>query len=208
MDYFTVKRLIDITISLLFLISFLPLVFLLSLLIWLEDKSNPFYSQVRIGQNRKPFKLFKFRSMVKNADDLLFNNPKLLEKMRSGAHKLTDDPRVTRVGRFIRKYSLDEFPQFINVLRGEMSFVGPRAYRPDELEKYEKEHPEVKENIKAILSVKPGITGFWQISGRSEIDFDKRIKMEAAYARRCSFPFDLYIIVRTPLAVLQAKGAV
>lgn len=206
--YSSMKRIIDIIISVLALVFLFPLILILSVLIKLEDGGSAIYSHIRLGKQRKPFRLLKFRSMVMNADEILFSNPELLENLRSGTHKLTNDPRVTGIGRFIRRYSLDEIPQFINVLKGEMSFVGPRAYRPDELVKYETEHPEVKNEISDILSVKPGITGLWQVSGRSEINFDQRIKLEASYARKYSLLLDFYIIFKTPLVVLQARGAV
>ncbi len=207
MLYSLVKRALDITISLLAFIIFSPFALLCSLAIWLEDRGSIIYSQERIGRGRTLFKIYKFRSMVKNADALLFSNSELYEKMRSGAHKMDDDPRVTRIGRFLRKYSIDEFPQFLNVLRGEMSFVGPRAYRPDELEKYERENPGVRSALATILSIKPGITGLWQVSGRSQLSFGERIRLEEKYARSDSLLLDFYIILRTPLAVAQAKGA-
>jgi lipopolysaccharide/colanic/teichoic acid biosynthesis glycosyltransferase len=145
--------------------------------------------------------------MVKNADKILYENKDLYNQMRSGVNKVIDDPRVTPVGRFIRKYSIDELPQIINVLKGEMSLVGPRALRPDELAKYERENPESRVFMDKIMSVSPGITGFWQVSGRSKISFDKRIKMEAEYSSKRSLFLDILIIVKTPLAVLKAEGA-
>src|SRR5690606_28446287 len=105
---------------------------------------------------------------------------------KKGGYKLTHDPRVTRVGRFIRKYSIDELPQFINVIKGDMSLVGPRAYYPDELRDQQKQYPNTKDAVKIMMGVKPGITGVWQVSGRSEINFDKRIQMDAQYAEKKS----------------------
>ena len=204
----SVKRFLDIVISSLALVLFLPFAFLVALAIWLEDRGPVIYFHTRVGKGRELFKFYKFRSMVKNADELLFSDPKLYKEMRSGSHKMSDDPRVTRVGRFIRKYSIDEFPQFVNILRGEMSFVGPRAYRPDELEKYEGENSGVRRSLEAILSVKPGITGLWQVSGRSRLSFKKRIAIEERYARSHSLLLDFYIMLKTPLAVIQADGAV
>jgi len=201
------KRFLDISISFLALVVFSPFFIVFSLLIFLQDFSFPFYSHKRVGKNRKEFTFYKFRSMVKNADAILFSNKELYEKMRSGVNKVENDPRVTPIGKFIRKYSIDELPQIFNVLNGDMSIVGPRALRPDELNKYETEHPEMKEKINQILKVKPGITGFWQVSGRSKITFDKRIEMEAEYASSKSLIFDLLIVIKTPLAVLKAEGA-
>lgn len=205
--YPNLKRLMDITIAITAILLFLPISLILMLLISIEDGGLPVYYHERVGRGRKPFNLFKFRSMVKNADELLFSDPEFLKKMRTGNHKLSDDPRVTRIGRFIRKFSIDEFPQFINVLVGDMSFVGPRPFRPDEIEKYEKSKRGAKLNIDTILSVKPGITGFWQIGGRSDVSFDDRIKIELEYVENCSLSTDLYIILKTPIAVLKARGA-
>jgi len=112
------------------------------------------------------------------------------------------------VGKIIRRYSIDEIPQFINVLKGEMSIVGPRAYYPDELVEQQKRYPHTEKLVKEVLSVKPGITGFWQVSGRSEINFDKRIEMDAYYARKKSLLFDILIILKTPWAMISGKGAV
>lgn len=203
----TTKRILDIVISVCALVLFLPFALLVSIFIILEDGLPVIYVQDRVGRNRELFKLYKFRSMVKNADEILFSDSKLYEAMRSGSHKLEDDHRVTKVGRFIRKYSIDEFPQFLNVLRGEMSVVGPRAYRPDELEKYESENPHIRDSLNKIQTVKPGITGLWQVGGRSEVAFDERIQIEKKYAESCSILFDLYILIKTPLAVVRAKGA-
>jgi len=201
------KRILDIVISACALVSFLPLALLVSIFVIIEDGLPVIYIQERVGRYRKLFKLYKFRSMVKNADEILFSDPELYEAMRSGSHKLENDHRVTKVGRIIRKYSIDEFPQFLNVLRGEMSVVGPRAYRPDELEKYELENPHIRDSLDKIQMVKPGITGLWQVGGRSSVAFDERIQIERRYAESHSILLDLYILVRTPLAVVQAKGA-
>jgi len=204
--FFFIKRVADIIVAIIGLIIFSPLFLAVYLVLKLEGGSVV-YKQTRIGKARKLFQLLKFRSMVQNADELLFNDRDLLKELRSGAHKIIEDPRVTRVGRVLRKFSIDEFPQFINVLLSDMSFVGPRAYRPDELEKYEKEHPESCGYIESILSVKPGITGLWQVSGRSNVSFDQRVKMEAEYARRKSLLLDLYIILKTPIVVIRGEGA-
>jgi len=207
MFYEIIKRIIDVAISVCALVLLFPLYIMIGILIRLEDKGRCIYTQERIGRNGSRFKFYKFRSMVENADELLFSDPELYKQMRSGTHKLTDDPRVTSVGRFIRKYSLDEIPQFLNVLLGDMSFVGPRAFRPDELEKYHQEHPENGKSLKFILSVKPGITGLWQVTGRSTVSFDERIRIESNYAKNRCLLLDLWIIARTPFAVLAAKGA-
>lgn len=164
----------------------------------------------RVGKDGKLFKMFKFRSMIPNAHELLREDPefkKLYEDYKKGSYKLKNDPRITRIGRFIRKHSLDEVPQFFNVLLGQMSLVGPRAYYPDELKEQQKKYPNTKEAVKIVGSVKPGITGYWQVTGRSEINFDKRIQMDAEYVRRRSIRYDLWIIAKTPWAMISGKGA-
>lgn len=207
MFYSPVKRIFDILISLVAFVFFWPIFLLIAILIKLEDGHEVIYFHDRVGKNGKIFRLYKFRSMVKNADEILQENPELYQQMRSGTHKVVDDPRITKIGRLLRKYSLDELPQFWNVAWGEMSFIGPRAIQPDELEKYRREHPENGASLKWILSVKPGITGLWQVTARSTVSFDERISIEAEYAKKRSLLLDFWIIVRTPLAVVQAKGA-
>lgn len=190
---------------------FSPILFLTMILIRL-DSSGPFFAETppRVGKNGKLFRMFKFRSMVRNAHTLLTSDvkyKKLYDEYKKGNYKLKDDPRITRVGRFIRKYSIDEIPQCMNVLRGEMSIVGPRAYYPDELHEQQKKYPHTREAVKIVLSVKPGITGVWQVTGRSEINFDKRIQLDAIYAKKRSVLYDIYIILQTPFAMLSGKGA-
>jgi lipopolysaccharide/colanic/teichoic acid biosynthesis glycosyltransferase len=148
--------------------------------------------------------------MVENAHEILRENPefaKLFEDYKKGSYKLRNDPRVTHVGRIIRKYSFDEIPQLLNILQGDMSLVGPRAYYPDELREQQKKYPNTREAVKVVLSVKPGLTGFWQVSGRSEINFDKRIAMDSDYVHKRSILYDMVIIARTPWAMLSGKGA-
>lgn len=197
----------DVLISITALVFLSPVFAVIAVLIKLEDGGRAIYSHERIGQGGQRFRLYKFRSMVENADEILFSDPNLYSQIRSGTHKLKDDPRITKIGRLIRKYSLDELPQFWNVLMGEMSFVGPRAYRPDELERYHEEHPENGKSLALILSVKPGITGLWQVTGRSTVTFDERIEIESSYVKKRCLLTDLGIMLKTPLAVLQAKGA-
>ena len=149
--------------------------------------------------------------MVQNAHEILRENPefaKLYQDYKKGSYKLRDDPRITKIGHFIRSHSLDEVPQFINVLKGEMSLVGPRAYYPDELREQQKKYPNTRNSVKVVLSVKPGITGLWQVSGRSEINFDKRIQMDAIYAKKKSIIYDVIIILKSPWAMISGKGAI
>jgi len=165
----------------------------------------------RVGKNNKFFYPYKFRSMIVNAYYLLKTDPKFKaayeEQQKGGNYKVKNDPRITKVGKFIRKYSLDEIPQLVNVLKGEMSLVGPRPYYPEELEKQQNIYPQTKSLVKEVLSVKPGITGYWQVSGRSEVKFDKRIQMDADYAHKKSIFLDLWIIIKTPWAMISGKGA-
>ena len=149
--------------------------------------------------------------MVVNANYLLRNNTQfkhLYEEYRKGSFKLRKDPRITNVGKFIRKHSIDEIPQLLNVLKGEMSLVGPRAYYPDELKDQQRKYPQTKKLVKKVLSVKPGITGLWQVTGRSNINFDKRIAIDAQYVDNISLLKDLEIIIITPIAMITGKGAV
>jgi len=130
-----------------------------------------------------------------------------LAQYKKGSYKLPNDPRVTKVGRFIRKYSLDEVPQFFNILKGDMSLVGPRAYYPDELREQQKKYPHTQDAVKVVLSIRPGLTGAWQVNGRSEVNFDKRIQMDAEYVKERSIVYDFGIIAKTPWAMISAKGA-
>jgi len=209
--YEIVKRGIDIFGSVFLIILFSPIFFLVAIAIKLESL-GPVLADTpeRVGREGKTFKMFKFRSMVQNAHQLLRHDPRyaeLYKLYKKGSYKLKYDPRTTRVGRFIRKHSLDELPQFFNVLRGEMSLVGPRAYYPDELEDQQKKYPHTRQDVKVVLSVKPGITGYWQVSGRSDINFDKRIKMDAEYVKKRSIFYDIWILLKSPWAMISGKGA-
>ncbi len=212
MIYQTIKRGIDIGGSLFLTVFFLPISLLTALSISL-DSPGPVFADTpqRVGKNGKLFKLFKFRSMVENAHEKLRSDPslaKLYSEYKRNSYKLMDDPRVTRVGKFIRKHSLDEIPQLLNVLRGDMSLVGPRPYYPDELVEQQRKYPHTKELVKIVLSAKPGITGHWQVSGRSEVNFDKRIKMDADYVKKRSLFMDMAILLKSPWAMISGKGAV
>lgn len=202
----------DIVLSIVLLIVFLPVILATALVIKLTSP-GPILADIpkRVGKDGRLFYPYKFRSMIVNAHKLLTTDPKfrkLYQEYKKSSFKLKEDPRVTNVGHFIRKYSIDEIPQLVNVLRGEMSIVGPRPYYPDELEEQQKNFPETKPLVKEVLSIKPGITGIWQVSGRSEINFDKRIAMDASYARNMSFWLDLLILLKTPWAMISGKGAI
>ena len=209
--YEITKRLMDLVFSSLLIIIFSPVILLVAVSIKL-DSSGPVLADTpeRVGKNGRTFKMYKFRSMIENAHDILRHNPKysnLYHEYKKGSYKLKDDPRITKVGHFIRKHSLDEVPQLFNILKGDMSLVGPRAYYPDELREQQKEYPKTQTAVKVVLSIKPGLTGYWQVSGRSEINFDKRIEMDAMYVRKRSIVYDLWIILKTPWAMILGKGA-
>lgn len=195
--------------SLLGVIILSPLLLIVAIAIKL-DSPGPVLADtpMRAGKDGRLFKIYKFRSMVANAHEILENNPQLLEEYKKNSYKIFNDPRVTRVGKFIRRFSIDEFPQFFNILKGEMSLVGPRAYYPYELEEQQKKYPTSREFVKIILSGKPGVTGLWQVSGRSEINFDKRVKMDAKYVKRRSLFYDFWIMLKTIPAVLSGRGAI
>ena len=195
------------------LVIFSPVFLLTPLLIKLSSP-GPVFADIprRIGKNRKLFRLYKFRSMVPNAHELLKRDvryKKLYQKYLKNNYKLAmeEDPRITKIGLILRKYSLDELPQVFNVLKGEMSIVGPRAYYQDELDKQQVVFTQTESYIKKLLTVKPGITGRWQVNGRNEVDFAERVKMDAAYAESRSIIEDVKIILKTPYAMFSGKGA-
>ena len=209
MFYDFAKRLMDILGGLVGLIIFSPIFLITAIAIKLNSRGPVMAdTPMRVGKDGKLFKMYKFRSMVVGAQDLLQKNPELLKEYRKNSYKLHNDPRVTKVGKFIRKFSIDEFPQFFNVFTGDMSLVGPRAYYPFELEEQQKKYPKSRDFVKVILSNKPGLTGVWQVSGRSEINFDKRVEMDAQYVQRRSVLYDIYLIAKTIPVVMFGRGAV
>lgn len=216
MLYNIVKRVMDVILSIVLIILFSPIMALTALIIWLTSpgpilvEKNNLHMQ-RIGKDGRIFRLFKFRSMFVHADTSLKNDPhfkKLYKEYKESSFKLHKDPRVTPFGKFIRKYSIDEMPQLFNVLGGDMSLVGPRPYHADEIEEQQRRYPGTEKFVKETQTVKPGITGYWQVSGRSKINFDKRIEMDALYARRKSIAMDLMIILKTPFVMITGAGAV
>lgn len=166
-------------------------------------KGSIFFTQYRVGLRGKKFKIIKFRSMVENAEEVLTANKELYEKYINNSYKLppNEDPRLTNIGDFIRKTSIDEIPQFINLMLGDMSLIGPRPILENELEEYSKEEQQV------LLSVRPGITGMWQVSGRSEVYYPERCEMELYYPRNQSFLLDVKIFFLTIKKVLSGEGA-
>lgn len=211
--YDITKRTIDVFGSIILLILFSPILLISACMIKITSRGPVFAdTPKRVGQNGKLFYPYKFRSMIVNAYELLKNDPKLRkayeEQQKSGIYKIKNDPRITSIGRLIRKHSIDEMPQLLNVLKGEMSIVGPRPYYPEELERQQSLYPHTQDLVKEVLKIKPGITGYWQVTGRSEVAFDKRIEMDAYYARKRSIIFDILIMLKTPWAMVSGKGAI
>jgi len=212
MYFEVIKRTIDILGVIILLILFSPVILATAIAIKISS-SGPVFADTpkRVGKDGKLFYPYKFRSMIVNAHNLLRQDPRfkrLYQEYRKSSYKLHEDPRTTKVGKFIRKHSIDEVPQLINVLKGEMSWVGPRAYYPDELANQQKKFPQTKKLVSKVLSVKPGITGLWQVSGRSEINFDKRIAIDALYVDTVSLWLDIKIILKTPFVMLSGQGAI
>jgi lipopolysaccharide/colanic/teichoic acid biosynthesis glycosyltransferase len=196
--YQTSKRLFDILVCLFAIPVFLVLIGAIALAIYLDDPGPIFFKQKRTGKGGRRFGMYKFRTMVKNAEELKVKYAHLNEHTWPD-FKITNDPRVTRIGNFLRKTSLDELPQIFNVLKGEMTLVGPRPTSFD-ASTYSLWHTE-------RLEVQPGITGLWQVSGRKELDFDDRLRLDIEYIRRQSFWFDIWILIQTAAAVLTRRGA-
>ena len=191
--YRLLKKTFDLLFSLLFLIFSFPLFIIISLLIKLSSRGPIFFLQERIGKNNIPFKCIKFRTMYPEAKDIMKNilmKDKKLKKEFEETYKLKNDPRITTIGKFLRETSLDELPQFINVIKGEMSIVGPRPIVKDEKKKYGK-------NLKKVLSIKPGITGLWQVSGRNNLTYKKRVILDLNYVRNYNLLLDIKILIRT-----------
>jgi len=204
MNYESQKRVLDLIVASALLIGFLPFWVLVPILIFFDSGWPVFFVHERVGKDGKPIKLFKFRSMVQGADDLLHKkDQKLLSQFKDGDWKLENDPRITKLGKVLRSLTIDEFPQLLNVLRGEMSMIGPRAYVRKELDDQTDRYPETKELVPVILSVKPGITGPWQVSGRNDIPFVKRAQLDADYARQKSIGNDILILLKTPRAMIS-----
>lgn len=198
------KRILDIITALSLIVLFLPIWIIVPILIFVESGLPIFFTHRRVGKKGKEFNLLKFRSMVKGADEMLHKrDAKLLKKFKDNDWKLENDPRITTLGKVLRSLTIDEFPQILNVLRGEMSMVGPRAYVRKELREQTKKYPNTKKYVSQILSVKPGITGPWQTSGRNEISFKIRAKMDVDYASKKSIWEDIKILFRTPKAMIS-----
>ncbi|MBR4573270.1 MAG: sugar transferase [Prevotella sp.] len=201
--YLYIKRFLDIILSLVGIVFVLPIAILVKIsFLVMGDTDSIFFRHERIGKDGKPFMMYKFRSMIHNAEEKL---EELLKEERykkewEESQKLENDPRITRVGRFLRKTSLDEIPQLLNVLKGDMSIVGPRPLVDGELEEHGGD--------KLYWKVKPGITGWWGSHGRSDVDYKQRLEMEYYYIKNISFKIDMICIYRTVIAVVSREGAV
>lgn len=198
-SYF-LKRALDILLSLIFLIIFSPVFIITALAIVMENPGPIFYSQTRIGKDGKPFDFYKFRSMVVDADKVKDELIRQNESKDGVIFKMKKDPRITKVGRIIRRFSIDELPQLLNVLKGDMSLVGPRPPIPREVNEYSLED-------RKRLHIKPGITCIWQVSGRSDIPFTEQVQLDKQYISSQNFWKDLLILLKTIPAVITGKGA-
>jgi lipopolysaccharide/colanic/teichoic acid biosynthesis glycosyltransferase len=193
------KLILDYSLTLPIMILFSPLFLLLTLAVKLDSPGPAIYRRRVMGLNGRTFDAFKFRTMHVNGDEILAKFPELQEEL-SQEHKLKNDPRVTRIGRILRKYSLDELPQLMNVIKRDMSLVGPRIIAPDEMSKYDQWSMN-------LLTVPPGITGQWQVSGRSDISYEERVRLDMHYIRNWTIWLDLQLLFRTIPAVLKSHGA-
>lgn len=203
--YRMIKRTVDIIGAVFGILILIPLTIGIAIAKFiLKEKSTIIYTHNRIGKNGKIFKLYKFQSMQVGADDILekylAENEEAREEYRINK-KLKDDPRITKIGKFIRKTSIDEFPQFINVLKGDMSLVGPRPYLPREME-------DIGDYYPYIVAVKPGITGLWQVSGRNDISFKERLELDKEYYGKRNMLLDIKILFKTAIKVFDKEGAI
>ena len=199
LSYHVMKRLCDLTLSILGVIALSPLLIFVAVAIKLDSKGPAIFSQDRVGKNGKLFKMYKFRSMVINAEEL---KDKLLDKneMSGPMFKIKDDPRITKIGRFIRKTSIDELPQLFNVIKGDMSLVGPRPNLPREVKEFSEYH-------KKKLLAKPGLTCYWQVMGRSNIGFEEWMELDIKYLRDRSILLDIKLIYKTFFVLFGDKNA-
>lgn len=202
-SYLFIKRAMDVFLSICALIVLSPIFITVWILDKIGDNKGPvIFKQMRIGKNHEPFYIYKFRSMVVDADDVLHADSVLYEKYVANNYKLEpdEDPRVTRLGAWLRKTSIDEIPQFVNILKGDMSLIGPRPVVQEELREY-------GDSVDKFLSVKPGAMGYWQASGRSNIGYPERCKVELYYVDHASLKFDLEIIFKNLVSIIKSDGA-
>jgi lipopolysaccharide/colanic/teichoic acid biosynthesis glycosyltransferase len=198
--YQVAKRVLDVSLALVALVALAPLLLIIATAIALQDGFPVVFKQKRVGKGGRTFYIYKFRTMVKNAEEILRSRPDLMEEYRR-TYKIQNDPRISKLGRFLRRTSLDELPQLVNVLKGEMSLVGPRPIVESEMEKY-------GDSRHLYLALKPGCAGLWQCSGRSETTYDERVALDEEYFMRSSIRYDLGLLCRTAYAIMVRRGAV
>lgn len=200
--YLILKKMIDIITGIIGIIILIPLSIIIKIIFILnKDYDTIFYTQNRIGKNEKEFKMYKYRTMVINSDELLKEmlKDKKIKKEYEASYKIKNDPRLTKIGKILRKTSIDEMPQFINILKGDMTLVGPRPVIKEEIKKFGK-------NKDIILSVKPGLTGNWAINGKNNLTYDERIKYELYYINNKSITLDLKIILKTIIVIIKGEN--
>lgn len=200
-SYIKNKRVLDILLASIGLVALLPVFLLVATMIKINSRGSVFFAHTRIGKDGKKFKMYKFRTMYENAEEMIQDFTPEQKKEWQENYKLKDDPRITRIGRFLRKTSLDELPQIINIIKGDLSIIGPRPIIDRELEKY-------GENKQKFLSVTPGLTGYWQANGRSDTTYKQRMKMELYYIDHMSPKLDAQIFFKTFKTVLKKEGAI
>lgn len=200
-NYIQIKRIFDVIIASIALILLSPIFLLLAIIIKIDSKGSVFFAHTRIGKNGKKFKMYKFRTMYENAQEMIKDFTPEQRKEWEENFKLKDDPRITKIGKVLRKTSLDELPQIINIIKGDLSIIGPRPVIDEELEKY-------GENREKFLSLTPGLTGYWQANGRSDTTYKKRMQMELYYIDHVSAKLDLQIFFKTFITVFKKEGAI
>lgn len=198
--YGRVKYLIDVVAASVLFIMCLPVILIVAIIVAGTSPGGAFFRQTRVGKDMQPFQCLKFRTMVPNAEAILQQDPELA-RIHALNWKLDNDPRVTRIGKFLRKTSLDELPQLVNVINGEMSLIGPRPVQFKEIDVHYREHSAT------VFSVRPGVTGLWQVSGRSSTTYEARVALDCHYVRTQSFTSDMSILARTAWTVVRGTGA-
>ena len=196
--YLAYKRILDFLFSIVLLIITLPIIILISIILTIQFKHSPIFKHKRIGKNGKLFDVYKFQTMMDNSEEIFKTFPKKLKRKYYENYKLDNDSRVTKIGKILRKLSLDELPQLINVLKGEMSLIGPRPVVKDELQKY-------KNNINKFLTIRPGMTGLWQINGHNCLNYKQRIKLDMYYIDNISLKLDISIFIKTFIIIFKKR---
>ena len=199
--YIKIKRVFDIILSIIALVLLSPVFLIISIAIKLDSKGKVIFKHKRIGKNGKEIYIYKFRTMVENAEEVMKTfTPEQMKEFKEN-YKLENDPRITKVGNFLRKSSLDELPQLLNILKGDLSIIGPRPIVEEELERY-------GEKKSTFLSVTPGLTGYWAANGRSCTSYEDRMKMELYYVENISFKLDMKVFFKTVISVIKRQGAI